>query len=44
VSLLAMAARQPTQSPVDVLNPCGSWLASEDGLTANQSPLDVLNL
>ncbi|RBL70525.1 hypothetical protein C3E98_015845 [Pseudomonas sp. MWU13-2625] len=38
-SLLAMAALQPTNFQLNAFNPCGSWLASDGGLTADQSPI-----
>jgi hypothetical protein len=42
-SLLAKAALQPTNPQLTPPNPCGSWLASDDGLTANQSQLTTPN-
>ena len=38
VSLLAMTASQPTNPQLPAPNSCGSWLASDDVLPANQSP------
>ncbi|WP_192564144.1 hypothetical protein [Pseudomonas gozinkensis] len=34
-SLLAMAAYEPTNLLQVACNPCGSWLASDGGLTAD---------
>jgi hypothetical protein len=38
-----MAAGQPTDFHWMYLNPCGSWLASDGGLTANQFVLATPN-
>ena len=37
--MLAKAAYRPTHCLQRACNPCGSWLASDGGLTPNQSPL-----
>jgi hypothetical protein len=42
VSLLAIATYQPTNFLQTACNPCGSWLASDGGLTNNTKTSEQL--